>query len=530
MTARQNQITLRHLFAGGWATDFGTSTQATPDASGIVQMQFLVDAENCLYEFDGGPRKIPGTTKLNSVQMESGAVIKGLFDFWLSGTGGSSTQHRIVHVGTKVKKDDADGTFTDIGTGLTSGSIPSYAVLEDLLILANEDDIPKSWDGTTFTESSAWPAGAPPNFSIVETHKNRIWAAGIDATPSRLIFSDLLDPDDFVAGSSGFIDIDPDDGDRITGIASHRNELFVFKGPQKGSIHRITGSAPTGADAFARIEFASGIGAAGHNSIFRFADDIGFVWSDGSIRTLSSTERFGDYLAAAVSAPINFKFLNERVNLARLKHSSAAYDDIRNTVCITLPIDGSTDNNAVICCDFRFRPPRWSFIPALAAGFIASVIDPTDVDKRIIMLGGNDGHVRKWNQTTRDNDGSAISYKVTTPFINYGQPFHLKTISAASISISSTNATDLTFGWISDDNPLQQQQVNIGGTEGLLDSFVLDTDQLQGSSIVDKFLDLETGGKGRQFQYQLIHNAADADAEVHGINTLMEVCGISTEN
>ena len=108
---------IRNLFGGGWATDFGPSFDGGPDQVNQLQVPFLVNAENVLYEFDGGPHKMPGTAKLNSAAMESGAVIKGIFDFWDTGTGSSSTQHRVVHVGTTIKKDDADGMTLEARTG-----------------------------------------------------------------------------------------------------------------------------------------------------------------------------------------------------------------------------------------------------------------------------------------------------------------------------------------------------------------------------------------------------------------------------
>ena len=62
---------IRHLFDGGWNTDAGPNADLVVDQSGQIRIPFLVDAENLLYEFDGGPHKMPGTTKLNSSQMES---------------------------------------------------------------------------------------------------------------------------------------------------------------------------------------------------------------------------------------------------------------------------------------------------------------------------------------------------------------------------------------------------------------------------------------------------------------------------
>ena len=185
MTTRR--IFVRHLFSGGWNTDSGPSVDVAPDREGIVRIPYLIDADNCIYETDGGPHKVGGTSRVNSSELESGAVIKGLFDYWRQGTGGAPTQKRIIHIGTKIKKDDADGTFTDIFTGLESGSIPAYSTFDDLLIMSSDSttDVPKSWDQTTAQNL----AGSPPNFAFSATHKNRSWAAGNAALPSRLYFS-----------------------------------------------------------------------------------------------------------------------------------------------------------------------------------------------------------------------------------------------------------------------------------------------------------------------------------------------------
>ena len=519
-------IFVTHLFAGGWATDFGPS--ASVQLGDVVPIPFLRDAENVLYELDGGLHKMPGTTKLNSAELQSGAVIKGLFDYWDTGTGASSTQHRIIHVDTTIKKDDADGTFTDLFTGHTAGAVPSYSVLEDILIIANDNvsDVPVSWDGTTAQNL----AGTPPNFAFSVTHKNRSWAAGVEANSSRLYFSVLLDPEDWAGAGSGSIDIDPRDGDRITAIASHRDELWVFKGPYKGSIHRITGSAPTGDDGFARTTFATGVGAVGQNTLFRYADDLGFVWSDGSIRSLAVTEQFGGFLETSLSRPINFGFIDERINKARLKHAWAATDGARGIVVFTVPIDASTNNNAVISMDFRFSPPRWSFLSGLAQSCVASVVDASDNNRRIVMFGGNDGFVRKWGRRTRTNDGTGISAKVTSPQMDYGLPGHLKVLSAASLGLQPKASDNVTFGWQRDGFAQQTQTVSQGGG-AVLDSFTLDVDTLGGSLFSNRFMDLEEGDEFHSVSYQALHSANNIDFEVHSIGARLTVPGtFSTEN
>lgn len=523
------QTFIRHLFEGGWDVSQGPTVDVVPESSGIVRVPYLLDADNCIYEQDGGPRKAPGTSRVNSSALESGAVVKGLHDYWIQGTSGSPTQKRVIHVGTTIKKDDADGTFTNIFTGMESGAVPAYSTFDDILIISSDStvDVPKSWDGTTAQNL----AGSPPNFSFSATHKNRSWAAGNAANPSALYYCALLDPEDWTGSGSGSISIDPDDGDRITGIISHKNELWVFKGPYKGSIHRITGSAPTGTDAFARNTFIRGVGAVGHNSIFRFRDDIGFIWSDGSIRSLKATDAFGDFNEIALSRPIN-PYIREHFNASRMAHAWASTCDTFGVVLITMPINSSTNNNLILMMDYRFDPVRWAPWPSFAMGCIADVVDS---NAPACWAGTNDGYVVKLFHPTRSiAGGTTISYKMTTPHLTYGHPGMLKMMNGGSLGIQPKNNGNITFGWTRDDNAQQTTTIAQGGTAVLgpasANQFTLGTSALGGARFVDRFFVSETGGEFRSVQFQVTNNVDNEDVEIHSLSAIVNEAGWSMEN
>ncbi len=514
-----------HTLGGGWATDFGPVAPVGADQSGRVSIPFLVEAENCFYELDGGPHKIGGSTNVNSTALESGADIRGIFDLWLMGTSGSPTQHRITHVGTTIKKDDADGTFTNLFTGLETGKNPSYMVMEDLLIMASDStvDVPKSWDGTTAQNL----AGTPPNFAFAVEHKNRAWASGDVAKPSRLYYSALLDGADWIGAGSGTIDISPDDGDRITGLISHKNELWVFKGPYHGSIHRIAGSSPTGADSFARDTFIEGLGSVNHNSIFRFRDDIGFMWSDGSVHSLKATASFGDFSAGALSAG-HHEWNDQHVNLTALNTAQAVNSPRNGYVLFAVPIDGSTVPSIILMMDYRFDPVRWSTWPAYASVSLASVIDASNSNRHKMAAGTTDGFVTFIGQVARNISGNAISYKWTTPFVDYGSPIQRKYISIAALSFQPRGAGNITFGWGRDGNTMQTHSIAQGGSS-TLGTFVLGTSVLGGAALANKFMELEEGGEFGAIQYQVTNSTVDDDVEVHGFSVALSSGSWSTE-
>lgn len=390
----QNRRTwINHAIAGGWATNRGSYVVVPAEAESPIP--FLANAENIVYELDGGFQKSPGSTKINASALESGATITGLYDFWTS----TGVQKRLIHIGTKIKKDDADGTFTDIFTGLTAGAIPCYAQLDDLVVIASSaaGDVPRSYDGTTAQNL----AGSPPNFSICVIHKGRVFVAGVPGNLSRVYWCTYTNPEGWSGIGSGFVDVDPDDGDQVTGLTSHNDDLFIFKGPYKGSIHRLTGSAPTGQDAFALKPLVRGVGSVNQNGIFHYANDVGFMWSDGSIRTLSSVDNYGDFQTTALTYPIQ-NWIRENINFDSLNKIQAAVTHNEGYALIAVPIFSSTDNNRILYFDFKFNPPRWGlWTDVYNAVSLAPMIDPDDDNNRIIMAGGDDGFVRKMLQLTR---------------------------------------------------------------------------------------------------------------------------------
>lgn len=527
MTTRSTHI--KHVFNGGWATDLGARALVDPQNA---QIPYLMAAENIRFRLDGSIQKAGGAAKINSSALEAGSDIRGVFDYWITGITGTSIQKRVVYVGTTIKKDDANGVFINIKTGLEANKNPSFNVLEDLLIIATDStiNVPMSWDGSTFQNL----AGSPPNFSFAVTHEGRVWASGVPANPGRVYYSGYLAPTTWSGAGTGFIDIDPRDGDRITGLASYLGELWVFKGPYVGSIHRISGTAPTGPDSFQRHTFIKELGAVNHNGIFSFGTDLGFTWSNGLVYSIQTVERFGDVDTAALNRDIR-QFISENVNFTALSSAQAAVNDDEGIALIALPGLGSTVPTIVITMDYRFNPPRWSnwtsfdqFCISLAQG-----IDPADNNRSIILAGGTDGFLRKLNQKLRVIDGTkAIAGRVATPAIDYLMPHRIKTLTMLGIAVAPQQATEsLTFSWQRDNKSAQSLTITSLNEGGTLGSFVLDTSTLGGvGTIIDNYRELEEGGEFRSISYSLANTISNEHMNVQDFFTLIEIGPVATEN
>ncbi len=523
MTTRSQ--TIRHKFEGGWATDFGPTVDVQIKGS-VIAVPFLLKAENVFYQLDGGPMKIGGTERLNSSAVASGAKIRGIYDYWKQGFGGTPSRRRILHAGSSIYSDNDDNIFSTIFTGHEDDSIPSYSTFDDLLIISSSSnaDVPASYDQVTAQNL----AGTPPNFAFSTPHAGRLFASGDKANPSTLYYTNSYDPEDWLGAGSGSILIKPNDGDEITGIKSYKNELWIFKGPHKGSIHRLSGRSP---GAFALDIFVDGLGAAYHNSIFEFSDDLGFVSQFGTIHGLKATSAYGDFNEAALSRPIH-EWLREHLNINRLKHIWAVNDPLKGRVLFTISIDANQTNNIVLAMDYRFNPVRWSSCPAYIAESMAFFTD-TNAQSRV-MLGGTDGFLSRSDVENRSiNITTGIPAKVTSPHLNYGNPMKMKTISQASVAIAPRGNYTGTFGWQRDARTQQTQTFSMAGGDVLAPSatnqFTLGTSTLSGNRFVDRFMELEEGGEFRSISYEMSNNVVDEDMELHGFSATIKSGATSTE-
>lgn len=523
---------IAHRFKGGWATDFGPTVHAGPDGN-TMNVPYLTDAENLIYELNGGCHTMPGTAKLNATTLGATSTVKGLYDYWRQGTVGSPTQRVVAHVDTRVVAASvSDGIFSTIGTGFVSGAVPAYSTFDDLLILSSDAsaDAPKSWDQSTFQSL----AGSPPNFSFSVNHRNRQWAAGVITNPSRLYYSDNLDPESWVGATSGSIDIDPSDGDAIVGLASFKNELIVFKGPNKGSIHRVSGGSPS---EFARALFIRGITAAYQNAIFTLPNDLGFISPRGTVHSLVASQNFGDYEQSTLSFPIN-RTLRNTVKQSSYKNWWAVEDNLNGMVYLAYTPSGQTRNTEFLMMDYRFiglgEPfPRWSRWRAFGADSMAYVIDTNNRARP--FFGMNDGFIYRGDQTDRTHNSSSLTPRITFPYLTYGADQVTKTLCTVAVEVAPKNDNPITVTWTRDGQTQQTDSTITQGGGDLLgvwpvNQFTLDSSTLGGGRYLTRYLEMETGGEFRAIQYGLTDTRNHSELEVHGLLVALEAGSISTEN
>jgi len=521
----------------------GLSTERSPfavvgvETNNTIRVPYLTRAENIQYRTSGAWQKVGGAEIMNATALGD-PVILAMWDYWaLSGVNVTAGTQQLV-----VRTEDAiytiapsTGIATEQTTGLAAATI-HMTQFDDLLIVCSDDDTaPQKWDGAAFGAVGT----NTPNIHFSEEHKNYLFGAGVDADESTLFHSQYVTnggPDgDWDGASAGVISISPDDGDKITAIVSHNDKLFIFKGPYKGSIHILEGSSTAGDDVFRlRPLIKKGLGAVHQNSIFRYRNDVGFLWSDGTVHSLEAVETAGDFYMVQLSRDID-KYIKD--NAAKdLLHKAWAVSHVETgEVKINIPLTGSATPNQCIALDYRFQEMRWAFQAKIATTCMINYVDTANGNERIILSGGTDGYVRRLNRPNRRYEDTPSAYSgmetvVDYPFIDFGSAVDEKTLMYASASFKPKGTATAQFRWTRDEETTQTRNFNQDGG-ATLDNFTLGMDVLGGASgYATRFMHMEDGGKFRSLALGVRQLALNEDIELYALGVAIKPAGKALTN
>ena len=198
--------------------------------------------------------------------------VSGMYQFITS----AASKFIVVAANDDVYDVTGAGTYTSIfsSAGLNGADV-NFATLKDLMVFVSANITTQSWTGAG---ASANLGGTPPsNAKYITAFKNRLWIANSSAGNSRLHYSAEGNPEDWTTTGitgAGFIDINDDDGDVITGIAGVGNVLMVFK---NRSIWKVVGVNPP----YSVLPVSSIIGCVGPKSILAIDNFCLFLSNSG---------------------------------------------------------------------------------------------------------------------------------------------------------------------------------------------------------------------------------------------------------
>lgn len=236
-----------------------------------------------------------------------------------------------------------------------------------------------AWDGVNggvvFDGSSVTRPGTMPKAKFSVTYKGYHVASGVDGQPFRLYFSEISNPSAFtrtsgdsdpntidlntageVPGATVFsgtlaqaIDINKNDGQKVTGLGFFQDVLIVFK---ENSIYQLSFNE---SGSFVVERISNSYGCVAHGSIASVENDTYFL-TDKGVYVLGNEPNF--YAAIRTNElSSRVKTLMQRINPAQYAKCRAYYHDDR--YFLSVPLDNNTECNAMIVYDRRFY--AWAY-------------------------------------------------------------------------------------------------------------------------------------------------------------------------
>ncbi len=195
-------------------------------------------AINVHFDRIGAVTRRDGLTRLGS-QITAGTAVLGM-GFFRNNAG--TIFAGLAKVGTVVYANTGSG-WTSVRTGLTAAGKARFTNLVDyaFMVNGNGNEVAASWPGSGSFGSTN--IASLPKGDYIENFRNRIWIA--DASVDKLYYSDVVTTSNTITGGTSFLQISPNDGERITGLWRHPRALLVFK---ENHIYRVFNTNSTDPD------------------------------------------------------------------------------------------------------------------------------------------------------------------------------------------------------------------------------------------------------------------------------------------
>lgn len=380
----------------------------------LIDNREASDLQNIAYVEAGGVSKRTGYRQLGNNLSNNP---RGLGTYMDS----SSSKYVCTIDGTTLKylKDTSTTWTAASGSTFTADKTTTFTQARGLLYAWNGTE-----GGTTFDGSTCARPDTMPKASFGLFYKSYHFVSGVPGQINRVYISVVTDASDFTnaattlhnstevpgagtfAGTgANFIDIDKDDGDRITGLCTFQDSVIVFK---ERSIHQITLDS-SGTPSVALV--TRSLGCVSHKSIENAENDVFFLSRRGVYVLGNEPQFFSAIRTNELSARINprIKLISE----ASLNLSSAIYFDYKYWLAV--PEGGTTANNLLWTYDRRFLAWSKSAAASLNAESFTVFTDSNSREK-LLFTSASSAKVFEVTQAYNDNDSAIDAYWTSKAF------------------------------------------------------------------------------------------------------------------
>jgi hypothetical protein len=346
-------------------------------------------------------RQRSGVTKYNTVTFTNDCkyVFEAKWD-----SGGKDV---IIREGTRWAKFDGVDTFANLDTGRTDGARGQAVMFGNELIMV-DGGVPRKATAAYAVSDLSSDANMPQDATAVHVHQHKVWLNSA-ANPMKAYFCKSDSANGATswtgttdAGSLDFSRILPS-GDTLIGFKTFSETFMVFIFKK----HVVVYSCGTDPSAFA-IQQIIPLNCISAHGIAQIGNDLAVPSLEGvnSFRSsLSSQDLDLDDLTKYIG-PLYREILAE---LSDLSLVSAGFSHNLNHYYICVP--SATHQILVYSLDIQNFVGRWT---GYEAHSFCELEDGT-------MLAGGPGYVYVMNDGTND-DGQAISFKYSFPFLYFGDP------------------------------------------------------------------------------------------------------------
>lgn len=499
--------------ATGWQTfpvEFkgGLISNLSPLQQGMNAVGSATILQNFEPSKDGGYKKIlgyskfdstvvPGTGKILGVKVINASDVMavrqdtstGFSRYWLSNGAGWTSIATAAALGGKLR-----------GVSYNFGNVHKLAFVDGVNAPAIFND---TTNALTFLTSLTDAVGA----TQVCAYKQTIFFA----KGTNLIFSAPYSDTDFSASSGGGI---INTGHEITGLIVFRDQLIIFS---RNQIQRLVGN--TSSD-FQLVPVTESLGCIYPDTIQEVGGDIMFMGPDG-LRTLSATERIGDFGLEVASSPISkdaLAFIRSATEFTSLVVREKAQYRVFSVLNAA-----TTDTGQGLLATKFIDQGGAGFNWATMLGYNVFVCDsryvPDSLTRELIVFGNNTGFIYRMESGT-SRDGALIRSIYQSPFMPITDPQKRKTIYKMALYIDTIGSFNLNLNFLFDifkvDNyngEVQPPSITLVN-EGVGVVFYGSPTSVYGTSRyggeIDKVYDTPVIGSGKTFAFRLEDESANS--------------------
>ena len=342
-------------------------------------------AKNVHFDRIGAFETRNGSTTLGA-EIVAATPILGLHNY---ANNAGTTYRMLAKIGTEVY--DFDGTsWTSRRSGLTASSKARFTNLVDyaFMVNGNGNEVCSTYAGGAFGSTNV---ASLPKGDYIENYRSRIWIA--DSSDDKVYYSDVVTTSGTITGGTSYLQISPQDGDKITGLKRHSNALLVFK---RNHIYRVYSINSTDPDPYINV------GTYSQESIIETKDGIFF----------HSPKAFYQYATNPVD--ISKKIIDVVEAIPRSYWGSISSWGDGDHICWAIgdiTLDGISMTNMV--CRYTISKQLWTLYSYPYEIRSASEYDSGTTLTNV--LGGDIGKVYTFDSGD-DDDGTPIFYNVETQF------------------------------------------------------------------------------------------------------------------